>query len=141
MSEQKIQIWYCYILNYADSESTYNGSTNDLTRRLRQHNSEISGGAIATKRGQPHEYICVISGFSTHKIALSCEWWIRHPTGARKRPSQFSKPCGRIKGLNYLFSSDIWKEKFGNETLLCNIKDEYKKYLTDTPQNVTIGKL
>lgn len=37
--------YYCYILFQTNLESdlTYNGSTNNLVRRLRQHNGEISG--------------------------------------------------------------------------------------------------
>lgn len=130
--------WFCYILESTQCDKTYNGSTNDLGRRLRQHNGELSGGAIATQSGRPHEFICTISGFSNHTKALSCEWWIRHPTGARKRPSQYSKPAGRIKGLNYLFHSDVWKEKFSREILICKVKDEYKRYLIDLPKNITI---
>ena len=43
--------WFCYILrnNQAQySHLTYNGSTNNPYRRLRQHNEEISGGARYT---------------------------------------------------------------------------------------------
>ena len=39
---------YVYLL-YCDN-STYVGATVDLNRRLRQHNKEISGGAMATGR-------------------------------------------------------------------------------------------
>lgn len=132
------QTWYCYILKSTICNKTYNGSTNNLQRRLRQHNGDLAGGALATQSGRPHEFICTISGFSDHKKALSCEWWIRHPTGARKRPSQYSKPNGRIKGLDYLFGSNIWEEKFGKEMLVCKVKDEYKRFLTNLPKNVTI---
>ena len=132
------QTWFCYILKSTLCDKTYNGSTNDLHRRLRQHNGEICGGAKATQSGRPHEFMCIIYGFSNHKKTLSCEWWIKHPTGKRKRPSQYCKPNGRIKGLNYLFHSDIWEEKFGEEILVCRVKDEYKIFLTDLPKNVTL---
>ena len=45
------QQWYCYILRnrqHKYSHLTYNGSTNNPYRRLRQHNEEISGGAVYT---------------------------------------------------------------------------------------------
>jgi predicted GIY-YIG superfamily endonuclease len=135
MCEQK---WHCYILKSSSCNKTYNGSTNDLKRRLRQHNGELVGGAMATQSGRPHEFICVVSGFVEHTKALSCEWWIKHPTGKRKRPSQYSRPFGRIKGLNYLFHSNIWNEKFGNEILTCTVKDEYKLLLTELPKNITL---
>ena len=132
------ETWYCYILRSTLCDQTYNGSTNDLTRRLRQHNGEISGGAKATHLGRPHEFICYLSGFSNHIIALRCEWWIKHPTGARKRPSQFSKPNGRIRGLNFLFQSKKWTEKFDKENLILHIKSEFKDLLVNVPNNVKI---
>ena len=44
--------WYCYILRNSSEKYgklTYNGSTNNPYRRLRQHNQEIVGGARYTK--------------------------------------------------------------------------------------------
>jgi len=123
------------------SNKTYNGSTNDLNRRLKQHNGELSGGAKATHIDRPYVFICYLSNFSTHQIALQCEWWIKHPTGHRHRPSKFNLPIGRIKGLNFLFQSNIWKEKFIGENLICYVKDDLKQYLTCVPENVTIREL
>lgn len=133
-----ITIWHCYILKSSQCDTTYNGSTNDLTRRLKQHNGELAGGAIATHHGRPYDFICYISGFTDHKVALSCEWWIKHPTGARKRPSQYTGSIGRIKGLNYLFQSKIWTEKFNKDNLTCNIKKDFVQYLSNVPKNVKI---
>ncbi|MGM0481031.1 MAG: GIY-YIG nuclease family protein [Pseudomonadota bacterium] len=45
-------MWYVYLLKCSDN-SYYCGITNDLTRRLRQHNGEIKGGARYTKMRQP----------------------------------------------------------------------------------------
>ena len=71
------QQWYCYILrNRQDKYShlTYNGSTNSPYRRLRQHNEEISGGAVYTHgRGGGWEIYALLTGFVDHKNALSCE--------------------------------------------------------------------
>jgi predicted GIY-YIG superfamily endonuclease len=39
--------FFVYLLLSSDN-STYVGATVDLERRLRQHNSEIKGGAVAT---------------------------------------------------------------------------------------------
>jgi len=106
--------YYCYIirsLNECFNNSTYNGSTNDLTRRLRQHNGEISGGAKATRGKGPWVYISIWEGFQTHKEALSCEWRIKHPTNTRKRPTQFNGVKGRIKSLNLLTVLDCWTSK------------------------------
>ena len=40
--------WYVYIVECFD-ETLYTGISNNLERRLRQHNGEIVGGAFYTK--------------------------------------------------------------------------------------------
>jgi predicted GIY-YIG superfamily endonuclease len=106
--------FYCYIirsLNENFKNSTYNGSTNDLVRRLRQHNGEISGGAKATRGKGPWVYIALWMGYQTHREALSCEWRIKHPTNTKKRPSEFNGVKGRIKSLNLLIGLNCWTGK------------------------------
>ena len=106
--------YYCYIIcstNPAFPNSTYNGSTNDLVRRLRQHNGKIVGGAKATRGKGPWIYLAIWEGFDSHKEALSCEWRIKHPTNTRKRPSQYNGVKGRIKSLNLLIGLDCWTGK------------------------------
>jgi len=111
MSESK---YYCYILRSINPEYeniTYNGSTNNLIRRLRQHNGEIVGGAKATKGKGPWEFYVLLEGFQTHQEALSCEWRIKHPTNTRKRPSKYNGLTGRVKSLNELISLNKWTTK------------------------------
>jgi predicted GIY-YIG superfamily endonuclease len=120
--------YFCYILrslNPSFSNSTYNGSTNNLVRRLRQHNGEIVGGAKATKGKGPWIYITIWEGFKTHKESLSCEWRIKHPTNTRKRPSQYNGIKGRIKSLNLLIGLDNWTKK--SSGMICGI--EYNLYV------------
>jgi len=58
--------------------STYVGATVDLTRRLRQHNKEIKGGAHATgikvSNGEVWERAAYVSGFPDWQSALQFEW-------------------------------------------------------------------
>lgn len=91
----------CYILRCTQSGRTYNGYTNHMARRLRQHNRELVGGARATGRGGPWEVIAVVVGDAafTHTRALSLEWHIRYPTGRRPRPRSYDGAGGRIAGL------------------------------------------
>lgn len=106
--------WYCYILRTTNplfANYTYNGSTNDLTRRLRQHNQQIGGGAKATSNKGPWEYYSVLTGFATHNEALSCEWKIKHPTGKKLRPKKYCGVLGRIESLNIVLSLDKWTSK------------------------------
>lgn len=109
-SEEKSK-YYCYIIrstnpNYLNS--TYNGSTNNLTRRLRQHNGEIAGGAKATKGKGPWVYFVIWEGFRTKCEALSCEWRIKHPTNSKKRPAKYNGVNGRVKSLGLLVGLDCW---------------------------------
>ncbi|PLA74004.1 hypothetical protein CYQ88_08555 [Hydrogenovibrio sp. SC-1] len=48
--------WVVYLLKCADN-SLYCGVTNDLVRRLRQHNGEIKGGAKYTQARRPCELV------------------------------------------------------------------------------------
>lgn len=122
--------YYCYIIRSTNpyfSNSTYNGSTNNLFRRLRQHNGEIVGGAKATRNKGPWTYIAIWEGFQSHREALSCEWRIKHPTNSRKRPSKYNGVRGRIKSLELLIGLDCWtNQSSGMENGL-----DYKLYLDE----------
>jgi predicted GIY-YIG superfamily endonuclease len=120
--------WFCYILRTTNplySNHTYNGSTNDLKRRLRQHNGQIGGGAKATCNKGPWEYYAILTGFETHNETLSCEWKIKHPTGKKIRPTKYNGINGRIDSLNIILNLDTWTSKSSG---LINGKD-YILYL------------
>ena len=69
--------YYVYLLE-ATGGSTYVGATIDLDHRLRQHNCEIKGGAVATsmkvKRGETWRRVCHVAGFPSWQAALQFEW-------------------------------------------------------------------
>lgn len=69
--------FYVYLLECSD-RSTYIGATVDLDHRLRQHNKEIKGGAVATSRkvsqGKIWKRVCHVEGFPTWQSALQFEW-------------------------------------------------------------------
>lgn len=114
INKNNVDKYYCYIIRSTNPNflnSTYNGSTNNLIRRLRQHNGELVGGAKATKGKGPWEYFAIWEGFESKNEALSCEWRIKHPTNTRKRPSQYNGIKGRIKSLNLLVGLDNWTGK------------------------------
>jgi predicted GIY-YIG superfamily endonuclease len=67
--------YICYTLRSSNNKylnRTYTGITNNSTRRLRQHNGELKGGARATKIIRPVRYYIIISNLSKSK-ALSIE--------------------------------------------------------------------
>lgn len=122
--------WYCYILRSVNSlylNNTYNGSTNDLKRRLRQHNGFIGGGAKATHNKGPWEIYAVLTGFETHNEALSCEWKIKHPTGKKLRPKKYCGIHGRIDALNIILSLDTWT----NNSIGLSSGKDYTLYLAN----------
>ena len=63
--------WTVYLI-YTDNR-TYVGCTVDPTRRLRQHNREILGGARATQRGAGSwKFVMYVTGFPNRSSA--CRW-------------------------------------------------------------------
>jgi predicted GIY-YIG superfamily endonuclease len=69
--------WYVYLLGACNGKGTYVGMTNNLDRRLKQHNGEQSGGAKAT-HGQQWRRICYVEGFPDQTAALQFEWAWKH---------------------------------------------------------------
>jgi len=66
------KIFVLYVLVSTDSRRTYVGVTNDVSKRLRQHNGELAGGAKAT-RGKQWRVAAVADGFVSNHAALSVE--------------------------------------------------------------------
>jgi structure-specific endonuclease subunit SLX1 len=88
--------------------ATYVGATVDLDHRLRQHNKEIKGGAVATSmrvsRGETWRRHCYVSGFPTWQSALQFEW--RWKQIHRKLSRTCSPLENRMKALEILLSLD-----------------------------------
>lgn len=69
---------YCYILYDKTSHRTYVGYTTEPTRRLKQHNGNIKGGAKYTQTGIWEYLVIIASPQFTHNTALSFEWHVKH---------------------------------------------------------------
>ena len=139
--------WICYILkNTVDKYKnlTYNGATVNITRRLRQHNGEITGGAKFTRGRGNWEVYCIISGFKTKVAALQAEWRIKRVEG-RRRPRKYSGPNGRIDGVNKIFQLKQFTKNCVNciadQHLSIFIMDEYSHQLIDIPDHIVIESL
>ena len=141
---------YCYILKNSDDLSinrTYNGYTVDPKKRLRQHNQELKGGAIYTKKygNKTWEMYVLIKGFPDVHNALQCEWHIKHPAPKRSRPAKYNSPSGRVTGLNEILKMDMWTSKstvcITDINLEIWIIREYAHLLTDLPDNVTVHEV
>jgi predicted GIY-YIG superfamily endonuclease len=135
--------YYCYILkndSERDNRRTYVGFTNDPSRRIKQHNGIIKGGAKYTTAFGDHKWTiyALVTGFPDKVNALQCEWRIKHPHNKK----QISAVDGRIKGLNDVLKLSQWTNNstIDNNTLdlkVWIIKD-YSHLLTDLPSNIEL---
>jgi structure-specific endonuclease subunit SLX1 len=98
---------FVYLLLCSDN-STYVGATVDLDKRLRQHNGEITGGAVMTtskvKKGKNWSRVCYVSGFPDWRSALQFEWRWKQIT--RKLSASIPPIERRLKSLRKLLSLD-----------------------------------
>jgi structure-specific endonuclease subunit SLX1 len=96
---------YVYLLVCTDG-STYIGATINLEQRLRKHNKEIKGGAVATgikvNKGEIWSRACHVSGFPTWQSALQFEW--RWKQLSRKLSLQLLPLERRMKALTQLLA-------------------------------------
>ena len=96
---------YVYVL-ICDDNSTYVGATVNLERRIRQHNKEIKGGAVATgnkvNQGKQWNMYCYVSGFPDWKSTLQFEWRLKQLS--RKLPMNTKPIDRRMTALNNLLS-------------------------------------
>ena len=82
---------------------SYVGMTNDIFKRIRQHNGEIKGGAKYTSRRQVWYPVLIIDGFPDMKSAMQCEWRLKRGKKG---------VLGRIKYLNdFLTNNQRWTSK------------------------------
>jgi predicted GIY-YIG superfamily endonuclease len=72
---------FVYIIKGINNNKTkyYIGYTNNLFRRIKQHNRLLKGGAKATK-GYIWSYFCIFTNFSNNIEALQTEWRIKYST-------------------------------------------------------------
>jgi len=122
-SNAKTTKYYCYFLGQHNNWTgqTYNGYTVNLSRRLRQHNGEIKGGAWATtaKDKGAWSFIAALTSDSWASVsrAMACEWNCRYPTRKKPRPKIFAGAKGRINSLVEIFK---------------HIKDDVRLYIHPT---------
>ena len=122
-SNTKTTKYYCYFLGQHNNWTgqTYNGYTVNLSRRLRQHNGEIKGGAWATtaKDKGAWSFIAALTSDSWTSVsrAMACEWNCRYPTRKKPRPKIYAGAKGRINSLVEIFK---------------HIKDDVRLYIHPT---------
>ena len=76
--KQNTKKYVCYIIESLVTNRTYVGITNNLKRRLRQHQGDLTGGAKYTRVGRPWVLRAFVSGFKSHRQVLQFEWMLKH---------------------------------------------------------------
>lgn len=124
----------CYLLKSLKpgfTNRTYFGYTKNPTKRLRQHNGEIVGGAKATTKFRPWQIVCLVTGFPNKRTALQFEWKNHHP------PSKAFGFPARIRNLGEIISLPRWTQKCMTSSLFI-LQVEWKipgLGLATTPKN------
>ncbi|KAI3996617.1 hypothetical protein MKX01_009449 [Papaver californicum] len=66
--------WSVYLILSTNAPlKTYVGVTTNFSRRLKQHNGELKGGAKASRAGRPWICACIIRGFNDHSEGINLE--------------------------------------------------------------------
>jgi structure-specific endonuclease subunit SLX1 len=95
------------LVSSVNPHRTYIGSTNNISRRVRQHNGEITGGAAYTHTGRPWTLACTIRGFQDFRQALQFEWGWKY-TGRCDRRRDSRGLSRRKEHLALLMSRKRW---------------------------------
>lgn len=125
--------WVCYILqslNPKHQHATYVGITNNMTKRIRQHNGEIVGGAKKTSKKRPWGIVGIFFGFADKTTVLQFEWRIHHPPNSRmvksrrgkiiyKYPSNMYGLDGRLNVISLVLNLKQWTS---NSPLSAHVK-------------------
>ena len=103
-------MFFVYFI-YSTNGSTYIGATVDINKRIRQHNQEIKGGAVATstkvKQGETWKYYCYVENFPSWQEALRFEWRWKHLSRQIQKSKPTQKPIERrLEALDKLLKLD-----------------------------------
>ncbi len=81
-------MWFCYLLYSENVNKTYIGITNNLDKRIKQHNQELSGGAKFTKIASDWKYQKTIP-MPDKSTALKTEYIWKQSSGLEKRLEKY----------------------------------------------------
>jgi len=101
--------YVCYFLSNETHQRTYVGISNNVPRRLRQHNGEIKGGARATRAYGPWHIEVIVTGFVNKSQCLSFEWFMHH---LRPRGRYIGNITKRLKCAMAIL--EIYPKRFGH---------------------------
>lgn len=101
--------YYCYLIYSSKIQRTYIGITNDLQKRIQQHNGMIKGGAKSTRCDKNWKYFMIISQFINKSDACRFEWYWKHDKNLKNKWIN-TKPLikNKLKRLIMLLIQDEW---------------------------------
>lgn len=108
--------YYCYILKAKNPRCArrYVGMTNNIERRLKQHNGLLAGGARYTKRhltaAGGWEFAAIIGGFPDKINCLSCEWRLKHPWSKTKEGRRKRASATIAEAVYHVLGLERWSE-------------------------------
>ena len=129
------QQFLCYVLRSTTNNLSYVGTTNNLVRRLRQHNGEIKGGAKYTtgKKGcGPWMVALTVHGFQTKQQVLQFEWAVKH-SKSKKGKSAVEK---RLSQLADVTNRERWTS---NSPLSSKVPLKIRYHMMDLPRRSDIN--
>ena len=132
--------YYCYILKQVGifNSLTYVGYTVNYSRRIRQHNCIIKGGALYTKNKGPWEFLAILSSPSWTAVrAMQVEWLIKFPMRKRKVLKSFRGAKGKMLSL-----VEIFKRIPNEENVKIFIHSDFYEMvsLLELPSNVYLSQ-
>jgi len=103
-------MYFVYFIQSTNG-ATYIGATVDLDRRIRQHNKEIKGGAVATSNkvinGEVWSYVCYVENFPNYNEALKFEWRWKQISRILQKKNPHQTPLDkRLEALKLLLNLD-----------------------------------
>ena len=140
-----MQRQYCYIIRIPTKNRTYVGYTVEPTRRIKQHNGILKGGAKATSIAKDWQFLAIITSDNelfTNVVALSIEWHLKHPEGKKKGSFTYKGIDGKLKSIievlnRYSFDFTVYVDENERAKLEELRNDaEMKKDLTNPNSNV-----
>lgn len=108
--------YFCYII-INNNNRLYTGITNNLDRRINQHNGLLAGGAKSTRISNTWKYKYII-GIFDKKSALKFEYELKYNNNSR-----ITGIINKYNRLNFLLLDPRWK----NIQILNNLEN-YRKY-------------
>lgn len=111
----------CYFLVDDTKRRSYIGYTTRLSRRIRQHNAEITGGARYTQ-GRRWTCVACVTGFPSKNIALSFEWYSK-----RRRCSVEASAITRVhpRVKSWLHTLNIQRFDFVRHELTLHLNETF----------------